>query len=286
MAITAISFAQTQKATNLLVGDTSGAVEATAELEVESTTKGFLPPRMTNAQMTAIASPAEGLIVYCTNCTPKGIYVSNGQGFADMSGTPDQTGVAAGEVRSSTGLIWQDKNLGATQVATSSTDAASYGTLYQWGRATDGHEVRTSATTSTTVTSDTPGHGDFITATTATDFNWTDFAGEDNLWQGVAGINNPCGAGYRLPSNAELYNERLTFATNNAAGAFNSPLSLPLAGYRDRTTGALSNLGTNGYYWSSTVSGTNARTLSFNSSTAGMYTNNRAYGFSVRCLKD
>jgi hypothetical protein len=33
-----------------------------------------------------------------------------------------------------TGATWMDRNLGATQVATSSTDAAAYGDLYQWCR--------------------------------------------------------------------------------------------------------------------------------------------------------
>ncbi|VVM21411.1 hypothetical protein BSPWISOXPB_2895 [uncultured Gammaproteobacteria bacterium] len=32
-----------------------------------------------------------------------------------------------------TGKIWLDRNLGATQAATSRTDSASYGDLYQWG---------------------------------------------------------------------------------------------------------------------------------------------------------
>jgi hypothetical protein len=45
-----------------------------------------------------------------------------------------------------TGKTWMDRNLGATQVATSSTDAAAYGDLYQWGRRADGHQCRTSAT--------------------------------------------------------------------------------------------------------------------------------------------
>lgn len=38
-----------------------------AILNVESTTKGFLPPRMTSAQKIAIVSPAEGLMVYDTD---------------------------------------------------------------------------------------------------------------------------------------------------------------------------------------------------------------------------
>jgi hypothetical protein len=50
--------------------------------------------------------------------------------------------------------------------------------------------------------------------------------------------------------------------------------------------GSLNNVGTNGNYWSSTVSGTNARNLNFNSSNANMNTNNRANGNAVRCLKD
>jgi hypothetical protein len=40
--------------------------DATAHLDVQSTTKGFLPPRMTTTQKNAISSPAEGLIVYDT----------------------------------------------------------------------------------------------------------------------------------------------------------------------------------------------------------------------------
>ena len=61
---------------------------------------------------------------------------------------------------------------------------------------------------------------------------------------------------------------------------------LPMAGNRNNSNGSLNNVGTNGNYWSSTVSGTNARNLNFNSSNANMNTNNRANGNAVRCLKD
>jgi uncharacterized protein (TIGR02145 family) len=60
----------------------------------------------------------------------------------------------------------------------------------------------------------------------------------------------------------------------------------PSAGNRNRINGLLNNQGTNGNYWSSTVSGTNARNLNFNSTAANTNNNNRANGFSVRCLKD
>jgi hypothetical protein len=42
----------------------STAQVASSVLEVSSTTKGFLPPRMTTTQKNAIATPASGLIVY------------------------------------------------------------------------------------------------------------------------------------------------------------------------------------------------------------------------------
>ena len=44
------------------------AANASAMLDVSSTTKGFLPPRMTYAQRETITSPAIGLMIYCTDC--------------------------------------------------------------------------------------------------------------------------------------------------------------------------------------------------------------------------
>jgi hypothetical protein len=48
------------------VGIGTSAPNASAQLDVVSTTKGFLMPRMTSAQRTAIATPATGLMVYET----------------------------------------------------------------------------------------------------------------------------------------------------------------------------------------------------------------------------
>jgi hypothetical protein len=50
---------------NLLIGTTTDI--ASSKLTIESTTQGFLPPRMTGAQAEAIASPAEGLLLYATD---------------------------------------------------------------------------------------------------------------------------------------------------------------------------------------------------------------------------
>ena len=183
-----------------------------------------------------------------------------------------------------TGKVWMDRNLGATQVATSSTDAASYGDLYQWGRGADRHQIRTSGTTTTLSTTDAPGNADFILATSSP-YDWR--SGQNtNLWQGVSGTNNPCPTGYRIPTEIEWEAERLSWSANTSVGAFASPLKLPMAGYRRLSGGSLSDVGSLGLYWSSTVSSTDARSLRFYSFLALVNTNNRADGFSVRCLKD
>jgi len=52
---------------NVSIG-TSAAVKS-AILDITSTAKGILPPRMTTAQRDAISSPATGLTLFCTDCT-------------------------------------------------------------------------------------------------------------------------------------------------------------------------------------------------------------------------
>jgi len=71
-------------------------------------------------------------------------------------------------------------------------------------------------------------------------------------------------------------------STNNATG-FNA---LP-AGYRLYPGGAFTNRRSNAYFWLSSPSGTDAdcHQLGYNSPEVNPYTYNRAYGFSVRCLK-
>jgi hypothetical protein len=180
-----------------------------------------------------------------------------------------------------TGKTWMDRNLGARQVATSSADADSYGDLYQWGRLKDGHQCRTSSTTGTLSTTDVPGNATFITS--AGDWRSTT---NDNLWQGISGVNNPCPSGYRLPTETELDAERASWSTQNAAGAFASPLKLPVSGVRGSSDGLLGDVGAVGYYWSSTVSGTNSLDLAFQSPNTLWLTHNRAWGFAVRCIKN
>ena len=192
--------------------------------------------------------------------------------------------VTYGTVISANNRCWLDRNLGASQVATSSTDVAAYGDLFQWGRLDDGHQVRTSPTTTTLSNSDVPGHGNFILAPNP-DYDWRS-PQNNNLWQGVNGINNPCPSEYRPPTFTEWNTERLSWSPNNSTGAFSSPLKLPIPGYRSGWTGGIHYDGTTGYYWSSTIALYASYHL-FVSYTTSMESNyGRHTGYSVRCIKD
>jgi uncharacterized protein (TIGR02145 family) len=184
----------------------------------------------------------------------------------------------------STGKIWMDRNLGATQVATSSTDASSYGDLYQWGRRSDGHQCRYSATTTTLSSTDQPAHGDFILNGSG-NFDWRS-SQNNNLWQGLSGINNPCPSGFRLPTQTELTAERTSWSSNNSAGAFASLLKWSMAGSRDLNFGSLNSVGSFGRYWSSTISTSYSRIMTFSVSSGSNTTGSRASGYSVRCIKN
>ena len=266
------------------VGIGTANPDASAALEIESTTKGLLLPRMMLGQINAITTPAEGLMVYCLDCKTKGYFVNNGTEFINIrNGNGLITITTVVDITTTTGKTWMDRNLGATQVATSTTDVASYGDLYQWGRDSDGHERRTSNTTATTATSAHAGHGDFILAGSGTDNNWTDFTAEDTLWQ--SGLNDPCPAGYRIPTITELNAENVSFNPDNAAGAFLT-LKITLAGSRQGTNGAITQVGFIGSYWSSSTSGENARILEIRESSSGSGPVGRSNGYSVRCIKN
>ena len=204
-------------------------------------------------------------------------------GTSTVSFTYNGSSVTYGTVANN-GKCWLDRNLGASQVAISSTDANAYGDLFQWGRGADGHQIRTSGTTDINSPTDNPGHSNFITEGSSP-YDWR-VPQNNNLWQGVSGTNNPCPSGWRLPTQAEWEAEKGSWSSQNAAGAFASPLKLPVAGVRNRSNGSLILVGSFGYYWSTTIDGSNSRGLNFGSSSANMSSGVRANGFSVRCIKD
>lgn len=67
------------------VNSTGNAPDASAMLEVTSTAKGFLTPRMTKAQRDLISSPATGLLIYQTDNMP-GFHFFDGSNWKSLGG--------------------------------------------------------------------------------------------------------------------------------------------------------------------------------------------------------
>lgn len=272
--------------TNLLGGATAGVIttgtnttggsnpivigastaSGSAQLELVSTTKGFLLPRMTATQRNAIepATTAAGLQVWCTDCGANGeLSIFNGVNWTNSTGSlatfaPPTAGNAICDgtrptvvkdvsfTYNGTTYTWMDRNLGASRAATAFNDYFAFGCLYQWGRGNDGH-ANINWTSSTTFnglspvisvlsSSTTPGHANFIS--TSNNETWMSSAPiPETRWQPIDRVNNPCPAGYRIPSTSEF---RALYANNNsittdANSWANSTTKLPVTGVRITT---------------------------------------------------
>jgi len=188
---------------------------------------------------------------------------------------------------------WMDRNLGAEPMpfvpaddATGSSDTRLYGDLFQWGRLDDGHQEKTSTTTSTLSVSDVPGHGEFIATSTSGSSDWR-IDNNDNRWNADPQDNNPCPSGWRVPTEAELDAERQDWSPNTSiVGAYSSALKWPLGGRRGGTGGAVSLMGDQARVWSSSVAGTQARCMVIQNNDAFMSSGARAVGMSVRCIRN
>ncbi|MBP6231888.1 MAG: fibrobacter succinogenes major paralogous domain-containing protein [Chitinophagaceae bacterium] len=96
--------------TNVSIGKNDPA--PSAALDVNSTTKGFLPPRMTAAQRDSIVAPTAGLIIWCTNCGSSGeLQVYNGTTWTNMVGGTASTPYSFVTIGTQK---WMSKNLDVT----------------------------------------------------------------------------------------------------------------------------------------------------------------------------
>lgn len=271
-------------AQGVAINDDDSEADPSAILDVKSSNKGFLIPRMSQAEMEAITNPANALWVFNTTDSKFYLFSASDNEWKEIAyGTGTITPIPQ-VYNPATDRTWMNRNLGASQVATNITDAAAYGDLYQWGRLIDGHENRNSGTTSTLSSSDSPGHSDMIVLNNSP-FDWRS-PQNGNLWQGESGINNPCPNGFRLPTQAEWDTEKQSWISNDAAGAFASPLKLTSAGWRHHASGSLTNVGSGARYWSSSINGVGSDALGFDNSNAFISSGVHAYGFTIRCIKD
>ncbi len=353
------------------------APDPSAMLDVQSTSKGFLPPRMTTAERNAIENPATGLLVFNTtlNCIemnvggpsqpawacllvantvtaasssptlcvntaltpithtttgatgiglatdlPAGVSAAWASNTITISGTPAAAGTfnysipltgGAGSA-SATGTItvpstltgcqvcgvgsimtFKCHNLGADESADPFTpDWKLNGNYYQWGRLV--------------VAAASPTGPSFGEANAGAITGWNTTAASDGAWaDGSKTANDPCPAGFRVPTRAQWDavlnitlnptrsfpgtwgNDRTNYSTGLRIDSGATGLFLPAAGTRATSDGTLSARGMSGAYWSSTEIGSNAGRVAFlPPSTVVTGSSNRALGLSVRCVAE
>jgi hypothetical protein len=167
---------------------------------------------------------------------------------------------------------WITQNLGSSNQASSATDAteASAGWYWQFNRKQGFKHDGTTRTPNST---------------------WITPIDETSDWLPA---QDPCtielGANWRIPTKTEWTNADANGQTggwDNYNETYADVLKLHAAGYLYNSDGSLGYRGAGGYYWSSTqYSSTNGWGLAFVSSLSFMFNFNKAYGFSLRCLRD
>jgi uncharacterized protein (TIGR02145 family) len=266
------------------VGLGTATPHASAALDVTSTTSGLLPPRMTQAQRNVISTPAAGLMVYCTDCGANGEpQFYNGASWVNMVGGTAAPLTSTVLIASGVSKVFLAHNLGADNSLDAHTPVQGiHGNYYQWGRST----VVADATLAAAISP------------------WNTDSAANGAWaDGSKTATDPCPAGFRVPTNAQwagvIANNTRSSTGSWAAGDANfgsaihwgpnestKNLTLPAAGYRSSSNGALNLRGRYGYYWSSTENGATASSLTFGSSNANTSSNSRTAGFSVRCVSE
>ena len=201
------------------------------------------------------------------------------------------------------GNVWLSNNLGANYTnldhaafnpsaqATALNDQNAYGSYYQWGRGSEGHELASSPVMTGTSSPDSTPTG-ALAGVFLANHNSPWYTGTtpdlNLLWNANGtGVNNPCPQGFRVPSEVEMGNVRNLWTIFNATGALNSTLKLPAAGARVSNTGTFSGTGTLGFSWTSSTSGIiNSRNYFWIANGAGGTYNSKNYGLSIRCIKN
>jgi len=279
----------------IAISTSNTAPDASAVLDVSSTTKGFLMPRMTQAQLLAISLPADGLQVYCTTDSKVYIFIGGLGQWKEVSyGTgiitpPFTCGLSitvthtAGNVApvtkttsygtvtnipGETSKCWITSNLGSDHQATAVSDAteASAGWYWQFNRM-QGYKHDGSTLTPTGT--------------------WQVSISESSNW---VAENDPCNLllanGWRVPTFTELDNIDASGNWTNWDGPWGSALKMHASGYL-YTGGSLQDRGSSGIYGSSSQqSNTQYKLLQLTSSWCVSVMLSKITGSTIRCVKE
>ena len=226
--------------------------------------------------------------------------------YIDEYGVNHGKGIAVGNT------VWAPVNCGY-KAATSESKGYPYGKLYQWGRKY-GQGYSESYDESVPELVEGPvmpsvaqleDNKDKFYLVLESPHDWSKVQ-KDDLWNSgtdsspVKTKYDPCPEGWRVPTYAEhdeLNNNYSSFMTvGGQKGRYlcgdytyldNAPqIFFPAAGSRSVNDGTATSRGNYGRYWSSSPGSTGAYYLYFYSSYVGMTNNDRAVGYSVRCVQE
>lgn len=268
LAITIASVAQ-----NVSIGTNTPATSA--QLDVSSTTKGFLPPRMTAEQRSAISSPTNGLLVYQTSY-PSGLYYFNAGVWTTVATPTHYPAVTICNQQ------WMDRNLDVTTYRNG--DTIPYVTdPTAWAALTTGAWCYYNNDPSTNAT-----YGKI--------YNW--YAVNDSRGLAPAGWHVPsssewstlqtCLGGSSVAGGQMKVTGTTTWLAPNTAATNTSGFAALPGGFRADGS-AFASVGIRSYWWSSSAtSNTNAAfyTLYQENGILDIGILHKRYGFYVRCLRD
>ena len=125
--------------TQAQVGIGTTSPDASSQLDVTSTSKGFLPPRMTDSQRNAISSPVAGLMIWCTDCGTSGyLLVYNGSVWTNLIGELRNSNLIGSDID---GEAANDHS-GRSVSLSSDGSTAAIGAYYNDGNGTSSGHVR------------------------------------------------------------------------------------------------------------------------------------------------
>ncbi len=191
------------------------------------------------------------------------------------------------------GLWWAPVNAGYSS-------STKFGLLYQWHRKY-GQDYVSTGVTSGPVSLD---EGNKASNSDSFYTSSSDWCSEKQERWSMNSSFNPCPDGWRVPTNQEmksLLGTTSVWVKANKGGVDNLPgrwigydaygerinsIFFPAAGYRDLKSGSRKSRNTYGAYWSDDVLGSSAKGFDFTSGALAIGDGLKAYGFSVRCVKE
>ena len=234
---------------NIAINDAGAPADASAILDITSTTKGFLLPRLTNAQRDAILSPSRALLIY--NTDTKSINIFNGSTYW-LESNASSSGLALLTTTSVTNIAGSTASSGGNVYANGGNAILERGICWS---------TNTNPTTSGNKTSDGTGTGAFTSSLTGLLVSTTYYL-----------------RAYATNSNGTTYGNEVSFTTTSglptlaATTAASSITSTTASSGGNITDDGGSTISARGVCWSTSPNPTTANSKTTDGTDTGSFT--------------